>query len=117
MSENKIALSFDIEDWCVENSSENCALNNCSNVEISQMEISEVLQADFDIILANITKGVHLNQMEDYNRKLNEDGFLIMSGFYQNDVDDLMKAAEQQGLEFVETKTRNDWARLVCHKQ
>ena len=51
-------LGFDIEEWCVENSNENSALNNCTNIEIAQMEISGVHHVDFDIILANITKGV-----------------------------------------------------------
>ena len=110
-------LAFDIEEWCVENSYENSTLNSCANIEIAQMEISEVNQVDFDIILGNITKTIHLDQMEDYNRILNKNGLLVMSGFYQRDTDDLIMAAEQQGFEFVETKTRNNWARLVCCKQ
>jgi len=109
--------ALDIEDWCVENSRENFALNNCSEIVVEQKELPEVTDTDFDIILANITKGVHLDQMAKYSQILNKTGLLIMSGFYENDVDDLKTTAEQQGLKFVETKTRNDWARLVCSKQ
>lgn len=109
--------AFDIEDGCVENSQENCALNNCSEIVVSKKELLAIKDADFDIILANITKRVHLGQMAEYSHRLNKNGRLLMSGFYENDVDNLKIAAEQNGLEFVETKTRNDWARLVCRKK
>ena len=110
-------LAFDIEDWCVENSKENCALNSCNEIEVEQKTIGSVLEYDFDIIVANITKEVHLTQMSEYSKRLNVNGDLIMSGFYENDVNDLKEAAHQQGLEFVESKIRTDWARLVCRKQ
>ncbi|MCP4457090.1 MAG: 50S ribosomal protein L11 methyltransferase [Cytophagales bacterium] len=110
-------LAFDIEDWCVENSEENCTLNSCVGIMVEQMEIAAVHDMDFDIILANITKGIHRDQMSAYYKRLSKNGHLIMSGFYGNDVDDLREVAEQQELEFVETKTRNEWARLICRKQ
>ncbi len=109
--------AFDIEDWCVENSQENCSLNNCSNIVVEQKQIQEVQDHDFDIILANITKGVHLIQMAEYSQRIKNNGILIMSGFYENDVNDLVASAEQQGLRFLETQSRNDWARLICRKQ
>jgi len=52
-------LAFDIEDWCVENSKENCALNNCSDIVVKQIEIRAVKDSDFDIIVENIIKGIH----------------------------------------------------------
>jgi len=110
-------LAFDIEDWCVENTQENCSLNNCSEIVVKQGEIEMIKEHDFEIILANITKGIHLTQMEGYSQRLAKNGVLIMSGFYENDVEDLKSAAKHQGLEFVESNTRNNWARLVCHKQ
>lgn len=108
--------AIDIEDWCVENSNENFALNDCSQIVSEQKEITAVEDTDFDIILANITKGVHLSLFEEYAKRMNKGGVIVMSGFYEWDVKDLVEAGQKAGFEFVETKTRNDWARLVCHK-
>jgi ribosomal protein L11 methyltransferase len=108
--------AIDIEDWCVENSNENFALNDCAHIVSEQKEIAAVDDTDFDIILANITKGVHLELFGEYAIRMNKGGVIVMSGFYENDVQDLIKAAEKAGFQFVETNTRNDWARLVCHK-
>jgi ribosomal protein L11 methyltransferase len=108
--------AIDIEDWCVENSNENFALNDCAHIVSEQKEIAAVADTDFDIILANITKGVHLALFGEYAKRMNTGGIIVMSGFYENDVQDLVNAAEKEGFQFVETSTRNDWARLVCHK-
>lgn len=108
--------AFDIEDWCVENSIENFALNNCSEIEVKQCELKDVSESDFDMILSNITKGFHLDLMSEYFKKLNQDGLIIMSGFYENDVEEIKALAERIGFRFVESKSRNDWAMLVCQK-
>lgn len=108
--------AIDIEDWCVENSNENFALNDCSHIVSEQKEIAEIDDTDFDIILANITKGVHMELFGEYAKRINKGGVIVMSGFYEWDVEDLVNEAQKAGFEFVETSSRNDWARLVCHK-
>ena len=112
-----IIQAFDIEDWCVENSLENFALNNCSEIAVDQKEIRAVEDTDFDIILANITKGVHRDLINEYHIRMIQGGVLVLSGFFEDDVKEVVSFAEQSRFQFVETKSYNGWARLVCRKQ
>jgi len=119
MAKNRGAASvqaIDIEDWCVENSNENFALNDCTDIKAEQKELYAVPDTDFDIVLANITKGVHLELFAEYAARLKTGGVLMMSGFFEPDVHDLVKVAEKTGFKCVESAGRNGWARLVCHK-
>ncbi len=109
-------LAIDIEDWCVENSRENFALNHCDDIVAEQKELHQVEDRDFDIILANITKGVHLDLMNMYHSKMNASGELIMSGFFGKDVPDLKMAAEKAGFQFIESNVLEDWAMIACRK-
>ncbi|MEQ9231071.1 MAG: 50S ribosomal protein L11 methyltransferase [Cyclobacteriaceae bacterium] len=109
-------LAIDIEDWCVENSKENFALNHCEDIVAEQKELHQVADARFDIILANITKGVHLELMKLYHSKMNIKGELIMSGFYESDVKDLKLVVEQSGFQFIEFNVLDDWAMIACRK-
>jgi ribosomal protein L11 methyltransferase len=112
----KDILAIDIEDWCVENSLENFALNNCEDIVAEQKELGGVVDSNFDIILANITKGVHLDLMEMYHSKMNAGGRLVMSGFFDEDVEELKSVAEHSGFQFVDSKELNGWAMLACRK-
>lgn len=106
--------AFDIEEWCVENSKENFSLNNCRDIKVGQYELGEAKRTDYDLILSNITKTFHLDLMGDYKSRMSSGALLVMSGFYDKDVQDILKAAKRIGFEFVESKTRKEWARLVC---
>ena len=87
-----------------------------TEIVAEQKEIYEVKDTDFDIILANITKGVHRTLVTKYAEKMNSDGTLVLSGFFEEDVEEVRSMTERSGFEFVETKSHNRWARVVCHK-
>lgn len=106
--------AFDIDDWSVENGNENTAINHCSNVRIQQGKISDVdLSGKFDIILANINKNVLLDELPVYASFLNPDGLLLLSGFLNLDVPDLIKAAKEVNLTEMKTDTKDTWASLL----
>ncbi len=110
--------AFDIDEWSVINGKENIELNNALNINILQGKINELnLPNDFDIILANINKNILLDEMEFYAKHLKPGAKLLLSGFYENDVLDLEKKANQYGLFKQHQDTRNHWAALLLHKQ
>ncbi|MEQ9466968.1 MAG: 50S ribosomal protein L11 methyltransferase [Ekhidna sp.] len=109
-------VATDIDDWCIENSEENFALNDVKDVELIKGQISEVGAHDFDIVIANINKNVLLDQTGEYTRRLVNGGQLILSGFYENDVDDLVREAENHHLKKLKTTTRDNWAMLALEK-
>ena len=54
--------------------------------------------------------------MKDYIKILQENGYLVMSGFYENDIKDLDWLSKEFGLKRVLKKTKGDWACLVYEK-
>ncbi len=109
-------VATDIDEWCIENSEENFALNAVRDVRLIKGQITEVDASDFDIIIANINKNVLLDQIGEYASRLVTGGQLILSGFYEDDINDLEVVAEKNGLKKLKTTTRDKWAMLVLNK-
>lgn len=108
--------AFDIDDWCVENGNENFDLNGLE----TRMGLGTIRQVNpigpFDIVLANINKNVLLDEMEIYSGLLYSKGYLLLSGFYSEDIGDLLQVAEPLGLELVKKSSRDNWAALILKK-
>ena len=109
--------AFDIDEWSVINGQENIEVNNCRNISIQQGKISDLTFPDtYDIILANINKNILLQEMAQYAAYLHEGGHLLLSGFYENDIPDLLNEAHQYGLHKVSNDDRENWAALLMVK-
>jgi ribosomal protein L11 methyltransferase len=110
--------AFDIDEWSVENGEENAQVNDCKNIHIQLGKIEEVkLNGKFDIILANINKNILLTEMHNYASYLNSGGLLLLSGFYEKDLDDLRKEASKYNLKTLAHDERETWACLLLEKQ
>lgn len=109
--------AFDTDDWSIENSTENIQLNECKNIRIRKGMISTLtFEEPFDLILANINKNVLLAEMPHYGQHLKPGGRLLVSGFYTDDIPELLHAAQQQGLRKQHTDARDNWACLLFIK-
>lgn len=109
--------AFDIDDWSVINGQENIEVNGCNNIHIRQGKISDLtFEHNADIILANINKNILLEEMHQYAAYLNLGGQLLLSGFYENDIPDLLKEAARYSLTQVTSNTREKWAALLLKK-
>lgn len=106
----KELLAIDIDEWCTENSIENIALNNVTNVAVKQGGAELLSGLEFDIILANINRNILLADMESYATCLKSGGELYMSGFYSEDIPLIEAEANRNGLELVSSKLKNNWA-------
>lgn len=110
--------AFDIDEWSVINGKENIEVNQCNNINLAQGQISDLSFDDnFDVILANINKNVLLHEMPQYCAYLVDDGFLLLSGFYEKDIPDLMSRARQYNLHQVKSDVREGWASLLLAKK
>ncbi len=108
--------AFDIDDWCVENGNENFDLNGLQT-RMGLGTIREVKpKGPFDIILANINKNVLLDEMKIYADLLVSQGYLLLSGFYTEDINDLMEIASPLGLSLVNKQSKDNWAALILQK-
>jgi len=109
--------AFDIDEWAVENTQENIKLNHCSDIKVFQGTMNQIAsQKPFDIILANINRNVLLADMPLYARNLKKEGYLLLSGFYENDTKDILEVAQKENLHFVSQKTKNNWVAMICQK-
>jgi ribosomal protein L11 methyltransferase len=109
--------AFDIDEWSVINGQENAEINHCSNINIRQGKISDLtFEDDFDIILANINKNILLQEMHQYAAYLKKGGLLLLSGFYEKDIPDLLKTAGPYNLQQIISHERESWVSLLLKK-
>lgn len=109
--------ALDIDNWCVANGNENFALNGVPGLQMELGTLDEVKpEGKFHIVLANINKNVLLEEMSRYATILNSNGSLLLSGFYEHDIEDISSVAGDQGLHLKERKTRGEWAALLLVK-
>lgn len=113
----KHTVGIDIDEWSVENSIENCASNNCADIEV-KLGDKELLETynGFDIILANINKNVLKAQLPQYAALLKPEGTILLSGFFSTDVEELQKFSETLGLKLLQNYSRNNWAVMKMQK-
>ncbi len=109
----KRVLGIDIDEWSVENSRENRALNGFTRDDIDFIQDTmKSAETSFDIILANINKNILMQDMSRYAKHLFPNGTLFLSGFFETDCPDLIAAAEKLGLRLQKQETKGEWAIL-----
>ena len=116
--------AIDIDDKSVENTLENAALNgvridarmgDLSAFDFRPPALSEAVfrLPSFDLILSNIHRNVLLAQMQTYAHLMTHGGELWISGFYETDCPALLAAAEEQGLQYLETREKGEWRMML----
>lgn len=110
-------LGIDIDAWSVENSIENCEVNNCQNVVIKKGDVNLLSnEKNFDLILANINKNILKADMAAYAGKMSAGAKLFLSGFFTTDVEELKSVAEKNELKFIYARNENEWAMMLLEK-
>jgi ribosomal protein L11 methyltransferase len=98
--------------YAYENTIENAQRNNTPWINVLHGDASLLGNETFDVIIANITKNVLLQDMEKYVSVLNSDGVLLLSGFLEKDRDDMVSCVQGLGLAFSGEKKKRDWLAL-----
>ena len=102
--------AIDIDDWCVNNSRDNIALNNIHNITVELGDASLLKdRKPFDIIIANINRNILLNDRADYAACMHSGSEIYMSGFYVQDIPFIREKAESLGMEFVHNREKHNW--------
>jgi len=114
---NKIE-AYDIDEWAVENSIENFGLNNIaeSKFKVWQGDANTIVSDKYDIILANINRNILLEDIVHFQRHMKSGSYLLLSGFYESDIQDLLTEAEKYSLKEESRSLRNKWAALCLQK-
>ncbi len=112
------AVAFDIDDYCFENTLENCQLNSVSDkISIRRCSLNEIKDNDFDMVLANIQKNILLEMISGIFNRINEEGILILSGILYIDEEEINNAYSQSGFILSYKLQTNEWLALVFIKK
>ncbi len=103
--------------FAYENTLDNLARNGLPDIEARHGDAGMLGDEVFDIILANITRNVLLEDMSAYRSVMHAGGLLIVSGFLQADKQLIVDHAAQLGFHCEGEKTIDDWVGLRLKQQ
>ena len=109
----KHLTAIDIDPWAYANVQENASL---SGVLIDEMLCGDASLLEgkepYDLILANITRNILLEDLPRYRQVMKVGGRIVLSGFYEEDIPLLRARGEELGLTFVSSEVRQRWSRV-----
>lgn len=101
--------AIDIEEESYFNTLENAKRNNTPSIKTYQGTLPDVQSKNFDIILANINRNVILESLPTLYDKLKIGGFLMVSGFLQQDEKLLNEHSKKANFHLVKSMNRGKW--------
>ncbi|MEI6683255.1 MAG: 50S ribosomal protein L11 methyltransferase [Bacteroidota bacterium] len=102
-------VAIDNDDWAYANALDNMNSNDAGEVKVLQGDASMIPLPAYDLVLANINRNVLLNDIPVYAGYLNDHGTLLVSGFYEQDLEMIREVAVMSGLIYVSHKQANNW--------
>lgn len=104
--------AIDIDNWCYQNSLENVERNNCKHIAVYEGDASLLKNKKYDVIIANINRNILLNDIQVYASCLDENGVILLSGFYKEDIPVIDAEISKYGLKLDKQIERNNWVAL-----
>lgn len=109
--------AIDIDPVAAESAIENTKRNRVSGKIVVMNGDASLLQKNrYDLILANINRNIILSDIKTYVSSLKSEGVLLLSGFYEDEIEMINRAAENESLEFVKSKSLDRWAVIKYKK-
>ena len=108
--------AIDIDSWCYQNSIENVQRNGCKHITVLEGDSSLLKGKKYDVIIANINRNILLSDMKIYTDCLHQEGILLLSGFYKDDIAIIESEVVKHGLVFDKMIQRNRWVALKYNK-
>jgi len=110
--------AIDNDEWAYLNNIENNIRNNADAIHVKLGDASLLNENEkYDIIIANINRNILLNDLPEYIKVLNNNGIILLSGFYAgDDLDMITKKCNAFGLQLIAVKEKNMWcaAKFIC---
>jgi len=108
--------AIDIDSWCYKNSLENVQRNRCKYITVLEGDSYLLKGRKYDVIIANINRNILLSDLKTYTDCLNENGVLLLSGFYKEDVTIIEEEVIKHGLYFDNLIQKNNWVAIKYMK-
>ena len=104
--------AIDIDSWCYQNSIENVQRNACKHITVLEGDSSLLKGKKYDVIIANINRNILLSDMKIYTDSLDQEGTLLLSGFYKDDMVVIESEVIKYGLVLDKMIQKNNWVAL-----
>ncbi len=105
--------SVEIDQLAVSNSIKNGRINNCNKIKFIHGSGDSIPNMAYDLILANINKNTIMSQWDYLLRVSNRKTSIVLSGFYEQDLSDLIQFSSKSGLIPLYSNLENNWAILI----
>ncbi len=108
--------AIDNDEWAYRNGVENAQHNHCDQLKVLLGDASLLGDESYDIILANINRNILLQDIPQYVKCMNDSALLFLSGFYEEDLPALRYCCAQNGLKYVDHKSKDKWVAAKFEK-
>lgn len=103
--------AIDIDPWSVESAKEAARLNGLvEEMNVMLGTVDMVANRRYDMVMANINRNIILHDLSTYATVLNPNGILLVSGFLNDDREDIRSAAESHGLTLISENNDGEWS-------
>lgn len=105
--------AVEIDSYAFQNLQENIRLNHADWVSAWQGDLEQIPQTNrYDVILANVTRGIILEHASDFYHRLNPGGRILISGILDTDHDEVHQAYINTGFFGLESMKIGKWTAL-----
>jgi ribosomal protein L11 methyltransferase len=112
------AVGVDNDEWSFGNAQENVVLNSAQeSVSILRGEITDIPLKGFDLIAANIQRGVIEQILPEMRRRLNPGGRILLSGLLDIDREPIAAALSAGELSIIDELHEKEWMALAAQEQ
>jgi ribosomal protein L11 methyltransferase len=110
-------VAVDRDDQSISNAAENISSNACKKIHLIKGSSANQNER-FDIILANIIKGVILENLFDFANQLIPSGILVLSGLLVQDEEEILRAAQKYNFGLNVKLEAENWIclQMLCGK-
>lgn len=107
----KKVIGIDNDSWCYENAQENIEKNHIDNFEmhLGDAGLLKSYPNAFDLIIANINRHILLADIKYYHQSMHKGSTLLLSGFYESDLEEIEKECLKYGLKRIDYKMKRSW--------
>ena len=111
-------LATDIDELAISAANEFILKNNSQDriKTLISIGFEKISPQEFDLITANILLNPLLEMVEDFYRYLAFGGYLVVSGFLDKQVDQLLEVFNNHGFKLIEIKEKGVWRSVIFTK-
>jgi ribosomal protein L11 methyltransferase len=110
-------LAIDTDPEALRWAGQNIELNHCSAfVDLSSKPVGE-LNGVFSILVANLTRDTLLELLPDFQRLLDKNGTMILSGLLREQVREVKRPLGLIGFKAIQVATQEEWACVTAKRK